>query len=193
MRSRRICTLLVVASGFVAIGCDRPAEQSREVHMRADESGLNDFTHRVEDYVKWRRHLAGPLGAIDDTKSPNEISAHEKMLGEAIRKERVNAKQGDIFSPRAAPILKARIKETYKSSLQPRDTRQDTEVEVTDFVPQVGMLYPTTLPLGRFPPTLLTVLPQLPKELEYRRVTHYLILRDVQANIIVDVLPNAIP
>ena len=40
---------------------------------------------------------------------------------------------------------------------------------------------------------LLRQLPQLPKPLEYRLVQKNLILRDTEANLIVDVLPAAAP
>lgn len=42
------------------------------------------------------------------------------------------------------------------------------------------------------PVTLLLNLPRLPEEIEDRIVDKNLILRDVQANIIVDFIPNAI-
>ena len=154
---------------------------------------MTEFTQRAEEYAEWRRRLAGPFGVSDDTKTPNEITAREVAIGHAIRKERSTAKPGDIFTPNAATTIKERIKAIYKSSPLVRDTRQDAEVEVPDFVPEVNTPYPSTFPLGTFPPTLLTVLPALPKELEYRIVTHHLILRDVDANTIVDVLPNAVP
>ena len=40
------------------------------------------------------------------------------------------------------------------------------------------------------PPSLLLNLPKLPKELEYRFVGRELILRDIAANLIVDVIPE---
>ena len=44
-----------------------------------------------------------------------------------------------------------------------------------------------------FPPGVLRQLPALPKPLEYRFVQSNLILRDSEANLIVDVLPDAAP
>jgi hypothetical protein len=49
------------------------------------------------------------------------------------------------------------------------------------------------LPLQSTPPSLLANFPELPKEVEYRIVGHNLILRDVDANLIIDFLTNAIP
>jgi len=58
---------------------------------------------------------------------------------------------------------------------------------------QVNATYPEKAPLQSTPPTLLLDLPTLPSELEYRIVGRDLVLRDVAANLIVDLLPNALP
>ena len=193
MMARHLSIVFTVSLVLVTYACSPAEDQRQYVRIGADDSALDEFTVRAEDYAQTRRGLAGPFGAIDVTKTPKEISDRESALAAAIRQARSDAKLGDIFTPRAAPIIKERIKATYKSSPQVRDTRQDAEVELPDFTPEVNMFYPTTYPLATFPPTLLTVLPELPKELEYRIVTHHLILRDVEANTIVDVLPNAVP
>jgi hypothetical protein len=57
---------------------------------------------------------------------------------------------------------------------------------------KVNSRYPATAPLPTVPPNLLVRLPQLPEELEYRIVNRDLILRDVNANLIVDFIPSAI-
>ena len=57
----------------------------------------------------------------------------------------------------------------------------------------VNTVYPTTIPLVTFPAGLLRKLPDLPPELEYRIVGRNLILRDVKANLIVDVLRDVVP
>ena len=57
----------------------------------------------------------------------------------------------------------------------------------------INTIYPTTLPLATFPPALLRKLPDLPPELEYRIVGRSLILRDVKANLIVDILRDVVP
>ena len=164
---------------------ERPAEQP--------PSPLDDFTRRAAEYAELHQRAAEPLGKADDTKQPVEITAREASLAEAIRAARPQAKPGDLFTPGAAAELKRIIAENYKQSPPLRDVRKDAEAELPDFTPVVNEAYPPTHPLGTFPPTLLRVLPPLPEELEYRIVTHHLILRDVGANLIVDVLPHAVP
>ena len=55
------------------------------------------------------------------------------------------------------------------------------------------MRFPAAAPMATMPPSLLAVLPPLPKELEYRIIGNFLILRDVEAALILDVIPAAVP
>ena len=57
----------------------------------------------------------------------------------------------------------------------------------------VNQVYPTTIPLVTLPAKLLAKLPVLPEVLEYRLVDHYFLLRDRDANLIIDVLPKVYP
>ena len=58
---------------------------------------------------------------------------------------------------------------------------------------KVNQTYPTTIPLVTAPPKLLTQLPIIPEELEYRLLERRLLLRDRDANLIVDVLVGVEP
>ena len=86
------------------------------------------------------------------------------------------------------------IKEEYRRR-PPRvkEVRGDAQDELPDFTPKVNDLYPTTYPLATFPPELLPLLPKLPEVVEYRVVSHYLVLRDIESNVILDVMPRAVP
>jgi hypothetical protein len=57
---------------------------------------------------------------------------------------------------------------------------------------KVNATYPEGKPLPTVPPNILENLPQLPEDLEYRIIDKHLILRDVDANLIIDYIPNAI-
>jgi hypothetical protein len=58
---------------------------------------------------------------------------------------------------------------------------------------RVNDSFPAHLPLQSTPPTVLANLPKLPPELEYRVVGHGLVLRDVDANLVIDYIAAAIP
>jgi hypothetical protein len=53
--------------------------------------------------------------------------------------------------------------------------------------------YPDEVPLSTVPPQVLSSLPKLPEELEYRFVGERLVLLDVHAHTIADYMDNAFP
>jgi len=134
------------------------------------------------------------VGELDPTWNQAEIAKRATGLGQAIIAARAQAKPGDIFTPEIATIFATMIKEEYSRRADTvLETREDQQEELPDFVPQVNQIYPTTYPLATFPPALLPLLPKLPKDVEYRVVQKYLVLRDIEANVIIDFMPNAVP
>ena len=155
---------------------------------------FEDFATRVDNYMKLRKTLVDTIGELDPTKSQAEITTRATGLANAIIAARKDAKQGDIFTPEISTILATLIKQEY--SRRPDtvvETRTDQQDELPDFVPTVNQVYPTTYPLATFPATLLPLLPKLPEALEYRIVQNYLVIRDIEANVIIDFMPNAVP
>ena len=71
-------------------------------------------------------------------------------------------------------------------------THEKAPGEVTPKI-EVNAVYPKNAPLSTVPPTVLLRLPRLPKDIEYRFVGRTLILRDVQANMILDFMPEVAP
>ncbi|MBA3340680.1 MAG: hypothetical protein H0T48_02495 [Gemmatimonadaceae bacterium] len=184
---------LLTFVGLVAVlasatACEEP--------KRADprDAVLADFAKRVDAYAALRNRLADSVGELDPTGSQAEIATRATSLAQAITAERNAAKPGDIFTPEVATILALLIKEEYSRRSDPvQETREDQQEELPDFVPRVNQIYPTTYPLATFPPALLPLLPSLPENVEYRIAQNYLILRDIEANLIVDFMPNAVP
>ncbi len=175
-----------------ALGCGKEPYEERTDPTAAP---FADFGKRIDAYVTLRDSLAAKMGPLDVTKSQAEIAARATTLATLITGARDSAKQGDIFTPEFATIIATLIKTEYtRRTDSVVEQRDDAQEELPNFVPAVNMLYPTTYPLATFPATLLPLLPPLPTDkVEYRIVTHYLILRDVEANLIIDVMPNAVP
>ena len=155
---------------------------------------LSDFKKRVDAYMTVHKAAEDKVGALDPTKSPKEIADRETALGQAVRAARPNAKQGDLLTPEVAAVFRRIIRSEFahrsRLALKNREEAQD---ELPAFTPIVNQIYPSTYPLATFPPALLRELPELPRPMEYRLVRQDLILRDSEANLIVDVLPNAAP
>ena len=105
-------------------------------------------------------------------------------MGSAIRAAREGARPGDILTPATARVLRQLVKADFRH--RPRRERQVMRDEVPNFHPKINQTYPSEWPLATFPATLLAKLPELPDGLEYRLLSDSLILRDVNANIIVD-------
>ena len=203
MRSRSprphwVCIALLVALASFGAACRRgPAaepNESKGARATTEAEALADFKERANAYAALQKKLSANLGPLDETLSPTEISSRERSLGRAIIDARTGARRGDIFTPAAGALFQAAIREEFSHRsqlvLEERDEAQD---ELPNFTPMVNQIYPTTYPLATFPAGVLKRLPVLPDPLEYRFVQRNLILRDVHANLIVDVLPDAAP
>lgn len=192
LTERRVALMCFGLAGIVigaAGGCGKKAD-------RVDPTTeiFADFSKRLDDYAALRNRLADSVGPLNPTSSQAEIAARAAKLGNAIVAARATAKPGDIFTPEIASVIATMIKQEYARRPEPvLEARGDAQEELPDFIPQVNQLYPTTYPLATFPASLLPILPRLPKELEYRIVSKYLILRDIEGNIIIDIMPHAVP
>jgi len=133
-------------------------------------------------------------------KPTTDIAQLEERRG-ALRRimiaARPDAKQGDLFTPPVAALFRKPIAQAIdgpsgdkvRRSLQgaePIAAAEAARIAVNrDYPNQNGQ------PLQSAPATLLQCLPVLPKGLEYRMVGSILVLRDTEANLVVDFLPNA--
>lgn len=189
---RRLFALAVAGAVVAAAGGCRK-EEAKPVENPTD-AVFADFGKRVDAYMKLRKTVVDSVGELDPTRNQAEITARATKLANGIIAARSLAKPGDIFTPELSALVATLIKQEYSrrpDSVQ--ETREDQQDELPDFVPRVNTLYPTTYPLATFPATLLPLLPTLPEQLEYRVVQNYLVLRDIEANVILDVMPNAVP
>lgn len=151
-----------------------------------------EFHKRLQVYMKTHNEAEGKVPNLKRTDDPVEISAREKALAEMIMTLRAGAQEGEIFAKEVQPYFIKIIQDDFaKRRLVDRQAlvhELPKNVKVS-----VNTVYSTTFPLLTFPAALLQKLPDLPSELEYRIVGRNLILRDVKANLIVDVLRDAIP
>jgi hypothetical protein len=162
--------------------------------VNADSLLVADFQNRVKEYIKFRKKAIAGIPALKRTVSVDRIEQHQHLLASRMRAARLQAKQGDIFSPEITKEFRRLISIAYQGRNAARVSESLRHAEpVRDVRVQVNAVYPERAPLQSTPPTILLNLPDLPPELDYRIVGHDLVLRDVGANIIVDYIPSAIP
>ena len=149
---------------------------------------VREFQKRVNAYVKLQKQLEVGLGKQKSTPSPEAIAARRQVLARKIRTARARAKVGDIFTPEVTEEFRRLIGITMngKEGAQIRASLKSAEPVTVPL--GVNDPYPTSVPLQSTPASLLLNLPQLPKELDYRVVGGKLILRDVEANLILDII-----
>ncbi len=150
-----------------------------------------DLQSRAKHYLDFRERVAG--NAPRPTATPAKITAAQRQLADKVRVARAGARQGEVFTPEIAEYVRKQI----ALSLDGRDgghirasLRHSEPVNMTL---QINQSYPDNVPLQSTPPSLLLSLPELPAGLEYRLVGRELVLRDVDANIVVDYVANALP
>jgi hypothetical protein len=150
------------------------------------------FQKRLKAYLDLRNAISKKVPEVKETGDPAKISGREKALGQAIAAARSSAKPGDIFGPDMSRYLTQLVADDWKAR-----SPADRKALFNELPPGVRLTvnqpYPTTLPLVSVPAKLLAVLPMLPEELEYRLIDRNLLLRDRDANLIVDVLAGVRP
>ena len=152
---------------------------------------MEDFKKRVDAYLQLRKTITQKYPEVKETGNPTKIHEREVALGKAIGLARANAKAGDIFGPLSGHLLK--VVEDDWNSRSPADQKAILSEIPRGLMLKVNQPYPPKLPLVTAPSKLLAQLPVLPEELEYRVVDRRLLLRDRDANVIVDVLVGAEP
>lgn len=163
--------------------------------QRAKESILliQDFENRVAEYVKLHKTAGSGMPALKPADSGSVIANHEHALADKIREARPAAKQGDIFTPGVVMEFRRLIRTAMQGSEAVHVRQSLHRAEPVVLRLRVNDAYPASVPLQSTPPSLLLNLPHLPKELEYHIVGHNLILLDVEANLVVDFIDNAVP
>ena len=187
--TRRMPGKLLAIAAVMSLACAVPAAGQRAVNPQAQ--ALKGFTDRVKAYVDLQRKMQTRFPQLSPNDDPGKLEAHQRALADAIRQARADARQGDIFGDAANQFRRA-IKEDAESRTS-RDIRAAKEEVPQKTRPKVNMEYPEKIALATVPPLLLERLQRLPDGVEYRFMGRDLILRDSFSNLIVDVVPEAVP
>jgi hypothetical protein len=179
-----IRTCLAVAAAALAVLSPTAAQ---------GKDGLEVFARRVADYADLHRRVAAAYPPPHLTADYEQTRRATEALAAAMTAARPHARCGDIFVAGAADIIRARIaaliaEREYDVALMRRAWRRDHAPQPV--VVNQRFPWPGGDPIW---PLLLWELPLLPPELEYRIIDRDLVLLDVDADLVVDVLPGALP
>jgi hypothetical protein len=151
----------------------------------AQKTAITDYEERLAAYMKIHADAKSHV----TVKTPTEAAT---ALAEAIRIRRPNAEQGDIFTPAIAAELRRLAAGTLKKH-RPAIRTSIQSGEVVSAAVRVNGAYPKGLPVETMPPSLLAVLPALPKPMKYRLMSNTLVLLDAEDKLVVDFISNFLP
>jgi hypothetical protein len=187
-----IAAVLVPLSQLPEIG---PGELPAFVPTTLEQHALVTFNARIEDYMRVHRDVEASIDTPWSFDDPEDMFEAVRTLQSGIRAVRSHARQGDIFTGDVAAIIRIRLKRALAASGMTVD-------ELLAFIteerargartPRVNKPFPWALG-SAMTPQLIDILPALPNELQYRFAERSLVLVDTHADLVVDILPNALP
>lgn len=187
--------LVAVAAAFVAApSCSRKPVEAPEAAPRTagEDVIIADFKARLAKYQTVSDKLRGEVFPSTSEVQAEEIHKRQKELARRIVEALPGWQQGNIFTPEISSLIRGRLVEALRGT----DGANVRGAIFDDAPPPQKIVvmteYPTGAPVATVPAQVLELLPVLPKELEYRFVGTDLILFDVSAYLMVDVVPNAI-
>lgn len=159
----------------------------------ADAAALATMNDKLKDYIAFHTKLEATLPKLPPNATPVQIDKNQRQFEALVRKARAFAKQGDIFTPAAQPVI-VRLMATVFGGPEGAQLK----ASIMDENPigaklAINARYPDSVPISTIPPLILQTLPKLTEDLEYRFIGDNLILLDSHAHVIADFIPNAFP
>jgi hypothetical protein len=145
--------------------------------------GVTAFLRDVDVYAQLHRRVESALPPLRTTPVPWLIEGTRQRLAAALVAARPGAHEGQLFNTEVAALIRASVFET----LGPGEL-SDLQ-DGPDAICKARVNEPLPANVNHYVPgALLRRLPALPGELEYRIVGSDLVLWDVDADLVIDVL-----
>lgn len=192
MESVKKYYILLLLLTFIGLAFHQTVTAQKTL-SRQDKKTIADFEKKAKEYSKLRERIEVRLPKMPKDATAEQIENHKMTFQKSVQTARQNAKQGDIFIPAAAELIRQIIKKEFqgKDRVELRETVFEAD---TQGVPlKINFPYPDSKEQVEMPPTLLLSLPQLPKQLRYRFVGRNFMLVDRENGLIVDYMTNALP
>jgi hypothetical protein len=161
-------------------------------HHRISADALEHFQKGVQAYVTLHRQVERLLPPPEIPTDARKIQQWSDLLALEIVAGRLAAREGDIIDPAAAALFRAHIRTTLGDRGRATVLASSGSWDGEEIAPAVnGRIH---WPCGSYmPASLIAVLPALPPELQYRFIGSDLVLVDIGAGLVVDVLREALP
>ena len=112
---------------FIAAG----TVQTQTTLSTVEKKQIADFERQAKAYISLRDKVRKKAPPVSKDATPAQIEAHKDALQKAVIAARAGAKQGDIFTPTSAPLIKRLIKTEFtdfeKSELRKQVLEADTK------------------------------------------------------------------
>ena len=182
--------VLSLASATASLSAQEPP---RHASNQSGPRAIEEFDDEIARYMALRRKLRDEIKSLHPNSTPVEIVNTSDALANAIQRARPRSQARVFFSPPTTELLKRRIVDVIRTeNLTAVLANIDDEGPAPKAV-TVYLRFPASSQMATMPPSLLAVLPPLPKGLEYRVIGTALVLRDIDAALVIDYIPGAIP
>jgi hypothetical protein len=158
-----------------------------------EAAAIRQFETAIADYIALRQRLANEVPQPVPNSSSVQLNDASDGLAAAIQRSRQSAGVGDVFVAPVTLVFKRTVDDAVRTAHLRQVLATIDDEEPTVRAPEIHLRFPSAAQMATMPPSLLAVLPRLPKELEYRIVGRFLVLRDIDAGLIIDYIPDVIP
>ena len=181
-----------VIAVILSFGVRTPAAQATAPAANPDAAVVKDFLDRVNEYVALHKKLEATLPKLAKESTPDQIDKNQRALAALIQSARPKAQRGDLFTPQMAVIVKRVMASVFNGPEGQKLRSSIMDENVAELPLKVNAQFPASIPISTMPPALLTALPVLPEEMQYRFVASQFALLDPHANIVADFIPAVI-
>jgi hypothetical protein len=183
------------ASVALAIGCLCAPAICGAQDAPTAAMALQHFENNIAAYLAVRQRASAAAPDLTITSDPAKLERAVNELAERIRTARQHSRPGEIFSDDVAELFRTRIRHTL-------DARALHSAELLAAIrDDISRTPAGEIAVNRrfdwnsgweMPPEIVEALPALTGPLEYKLVNRDLLLVDVGADLVVDVLHDAI-
>ena len=151
-----------------------------------------EFERRVAAYMRLHEETEAGVPSLRTGSTGQEIGDAVEAMANGMRAARADAKTGEIITAEIADFFRTNISIAL---LRKGIAAGNLAVAINDERPCTTIVLAVNERFVFFamtPPLILSVLPTLPGELQYRFVGSSLVLVDTHSTLIVDILPRAL-